>query len=107
MKKVFSVLAILLLCFSMPVGISANAVSFGIVQPYYEKAAEAVSELSINGTTATCESLVRGHSDVVEITAVQYLEKQGFSVDIALCDGFMAGCSLALQAICTKANQLI
>ncbi len=78
MKKVFSVLAVLLLCFSMPVTASASTVPFGIVQPYYEKAVEAVSELSINGTTATCKSSVRGHSDVVEITAVQYLEKQGF-----------------------------
>ncbi len=78
MKKVVSVLAILLLCFLMPVRTSASTVSFGIVQPYYEKAVEAVSELSINGTTATCRSSVDGYPDVVEITAVQYLEKQGF-----------------------------
>lgn len=52
MKKVFSMLAVLLLCFSAPVTASANTVSFGIVQPYYKKAAETVSKLSINGTTA-------------------------------------------------------
>ncbi len=78
MKKVFSVLAVLLLCFSVPVTASASTVTFGLVQPYFEKADIAISELIINGTTATCESLVEGHSDVVKITAVQYLEKQGF-----------------------------
>ncbi len=78
MKKVFSVLAVLLLCFSVPVTASASTVTFGLVQPYYEKARDATSELYISGTTATCESSVKGDSDVVEITAVQYLEKQGF-----------------------------
>ncbi len=78
MKKVFSVLAILLLCFSVPVTARASVVPVGMVQPYYEKASEARSMLYINETTATCESSVYGHSDVVEITAVQYLEKQGF-----------------------------
>ncbi len=78
MKKVFSVLAILLLCFSVPVTARASVVPVGMVQPYYEKASDARSMLSINGTTATCESTVYGYPDVVEITAVQYLEKQGF-----------------------------
>ncbi len=78
MKKVFLVLAVLLLCFSVPVTASASVVPFGLVQPYYEKAADATSRLYISGTTATCKSSVDGYSDVVEITAVQYLEKQGF-----------------------------
>ncbi len=78
MKKVFSVLAALLLCFSVPVTASASTVTFGLVQPYYEKARDATSKLNISGTTATCESRIMGYSDVVEITAVQYLEKQGF-----------------------------
>ncbi len=78
MKKVFSVLAILLLCFSMPVRVSASTVTLGVVQPYYEKADTTISELIINGKTAKCESSVKGHSDVVEITAEQYLQKQGF-----------------------------
>ncbi len=78
MKKVVSVLAILLLCFSVPVTASASVVPVGVVQPYYEKADMAISELIINETTATCRSLVKGYPDVVEITAVQYLEKQGF-----------------------------
>ncbi len=78
MKKVFSVLAVLLLCFSVPVTTRASVVPVGVVQPYYEKASEAKSRLYIDGTTATCESSVIGRSDVVEITAVQYLEKQGF-----------------------------
>ena len=78
MKKVFSVLAILLLCFSLPVKASASVISVAMVQPYYEKASNASSELFINGQTATCRSSVKGYSDVVEITAVQTLEKQGF-----------------------------
>ena len=78
MKKVLSVLAVLLLCFSLPVKASANSIPIGVVQPYYEIANEAKTRLSINGTTATCESSVKGYSDVVEITAVQTLEKQGF-----------------------------
>lgn len=78
MKKVFSMLAVLLLCFSLPVKGSANTIPIAVVQPYYDKVVNASSELFINGTTATCESSVQGYSDVVEITAVQTLEKQGF-----------------------------
>ena len=78
MKKVFSLLAILLLCFSLPVKASASAVSFDVVQPYYEKAFDAKSRLFISDTTATCRSEVKGDSDVVKITATQYLQKQGF-----------------------------
>lgn len=78
MKKVFSMLAILLLCFSLPVKASANTVSFAVAQPYYEKANDARSVLSISGTTAACESYIMGNPDVVEITATQYLQKQGF-----------------------------
>lgn len=78
MKKVFSVLSILLLCFSMPVRTSASTVPLGVVQPYYEKAAGTDLRLYINDATATCRSSVDGCRDVVEITAVQYLEKQGF-----------------------------
>ncbi len=32
----------------------------------------------ISGTTANCQSSTRGYSDVVAITAEQYLQKQGF-----------------------------
>lgn len=78
MKKVFSMLAILLLCFSFPIKASASTVSFAVAQPYYEKAYNAKAELFINSTTATCKSRVNGNSDVVEITATQYLQKQGF-----------------------------
>ncbi len=56
MKKVFSVLAAFLLCFSMPVRISASTVPLGLVQPYYETSGVTVSELIINGTTAKCKS---------------------------------------------------
>ena len=77
MKKLFSVLAALLMCFSLSVTASASTVSVGIIQPFYEKATNVKSELNINGTTATCESSVRGNSDVIKITADQYLQKQG------------------------------
>lgn len=75
MKRLISVLTAVLMCFSLSV--TASAASIGIVQPFYEKAKEAKSELSINGTTAICESTARGNSDVVEITVDQYLQKQG------------------------------
>ncbi len=68
----------LLLCFSFPVTSSAEVVSHNVFQPYYEKASEAKSELIINGTTATCESTLRGDPNVTKIVAVQTLEKQGF-----------------------------
>ncbi len=77
MKKVFSILAILLLCFSLPVEASASIVSFAVVQPYYEIAHITRSELSISSTTAMIKSSVKGDSDVVKITATQYLQKQG------------------------------
>lgn len=41
-------------------------------------ASKAESKLSISGTTATCESILRGDTDVVKIVAEQYLQKQGF-----------------------------
>lgn len=78
MRKVISLLMSLLMCFSLSVTASAQTVPTSIVQPYYEKAFEAKSMLSISGTTATCESSARGDSDVTKIVAVQTLEKQGF-----------------------------
>lgn len=78
MKKFISLLMSLLMCFSLPTAVSAQAVSANFVQPYYEMAANATPYLSISGTTATCESRVRGLSGVVKITVEQYLQKQGF-----------------------------
>lgn len=78
MKKVISVLMCLLLSFSFPVTSSAETVSHNVLQPYYEKASEAKSELTINGTTATCKSTLKGDPNVTKIIAVQTLEKQGF-----------------------------
>lgn len=77
-KKVFSVLAILLLCLSLPVRASASTIPIVAVQPYYEITINANSVLFINGTTADCQSSVKGYSDVTKITAVQTLQKQGF-----------------------------
>ena len=78
MRKVINVLMCLLMCFSFSVTASANTISPGVVQPYYEKAKTAKSELYISGTTATCKSKVEGDPDVTKIVAVQTLEKQGF-----------------------------
>ncbi len=78
MRKVISVLISLMMCFSLSVTTNAQTVPTSIVQPYYEKAGDAKSNLYINGTTATCKSDVMGNSDVVKITATQYLQKQGF-----------------------------
>ena len=78
MKKVISTMLALLLCFSISAPVSAMTISFNTVQPYYEKADDAISELILNGTTATCRSIVNGNSDVTKIIAVQTLEKQGF-----------------------------
>ena len=78
MKKVISLLLCLLMCCSFTITASASTVpSYGIVQPYYELANSAESVLSIEGTTATCRSSVRGDTDVIKIVAVQTLEKQG------------------------------
>lgn len=78
MRKVISILMCLLMCFSLSVTASAQTIPTGIVQPYYEKASKATSTLSISGTTAICESYIKGNSDVVKIVAEQYLQKQGF-----------------------------
>lgn len=78
MRKVISLLMSLLMCFSLSVTASAQAVTMSVAQPYYEKADYAKSELYISGTTAECESSVKGNSDVVKIVAEQFLQKQGF-----------------------------
>ncbi|MCM1299450.1 MAG: hypothetical protein NC203_10135 [Firmicutes bacterium] len=77
MKKLISVMLSLMLCFSLSAPASAAAVQGGTAQPYYEKAREATSVLSISGTKATCESMLRGKSDVTKIVANQYLQKEG------------------------------
>lgn len=78
MKKVISIMLSLLLCFSFSVPASAITISGSTAQPYYEKAREVSSTLSISGTTAVCESTCKGDPDVTKIVAVQTLEKQGF-----------------------------
>ncbi|MBD5384009.1 MAG: hypothetical protein HDR72_03305 [Ruminococcaceae bacterium] len=54
MKKVISLMICLLMCFSFNVTTSAKTVSASVVQPYYEKAKAATSELHINGSTTSC-----------------------------------------------------
>ncbi|MCM1276841.1 MAG: hypothetical protein NC299_16015 [Lachnospiraceae bacterium] len=49
-----------------------------MAQPFYDKASDAEAALSISGITSTCRSTIDGEPDVVEITATQYLQKQGF-----------------------------
>lgn len=87
MRKVFSVLISLMMCFSLSVTTYAQIVPTSSVQPYYEKTNDAKSRLYINGTTADCESSVRGVSDVVKIVAEQYLQKQGFLWSWSTYDG--------------------
>ncbi|MCM1167739.1 MAG: hypothetical protein NC299_04695 [Lachnospiraceae bacterium] len=78
MKRVFSILMCLLLCFSFSATANAQTVQTSIVQPYYEKASNAMSELSVSDTKATCISTTKGKSDVTKIVAEQTLQKQGF-----------------------------
>ena len=68
----------LMMCFSLSVTANARIAPPSLVQPYYEKAVETISELSINGTTAVCTSYIKGNSEVVKISAEQYFQKQGF-----------------------------
>ena len=75
------------MCFSFPVTASAQTIPTSIVQPYYEKAVDAWANLSISGTTAACKSYIMGNSDVVKITAEQYLQKQGFLWSWSTYDG--------------------
>lgn len=77
-RKALSLLLSLLLCFSVPVAVSAEAVSAVTAQPYYETAQYARSQLNINGTSATCKSTIQGNLNVTKIVAEQYLQKQGF-----------------------------
>ena len=77
MKKVILLLLCLLMCFSLSITASAQTIQTSIVQPYYEMAKTANSELTVIGTTAVCENTSRGDTNVVKITAEQYLQKQG------------------------------
>lgn len=77
MKKAIMPVLYIIMCFALSVTASAKAVLPGTAQPYYDKASEATSVLTMNGTTATCTSTCMGYSDVVQIVAVQTLEKQG------------------------------
>lgn len=78
MRRVISLLMSLLMCFSVSAAASAQTVSLGIAEPYYEIASNARSDLYLSGTTADCESYVIGNSGVVKIVAEQYLQRQGF-----------------------------
>lgn len=78
MKKILSLLLCLVLCFSFSIAVSAEVLSTDAIQPYYDQAYTAKSELYINGSPATCTSISYGYSDVTKIIAVQTLEKQGF-----------------------------
>ncbi len=77
MKKLFSLLCALLMCFSCSVSAGAKRI-VDTVEPCYEIATEITSVLSISGTTATCDSISINDKDVVKIVATQTLEKQGF-----------------------------
>lgn len=78
MKKLFSIILTVFLCSSLFVNVSAQVIKTKVAQPYYKKAITALSALTLNGTTAICESSLTGKPDVVKVTAEQYLQKQGF-----------------------------
>lgn len=78
MRKFVSLVMSVLMCFSLSTAVSAQTIPANFIQPYYEMAADADSDLYISGTTASCTSKVNGFSNVVKITINQYLQKQGF-----------------------------
>ncbi len=78
MKKVFSVLAVIFMCLSVPMNTSASSVPYDVVQPCYEKAHNVESILTITGNTAKCESSADCVDNVVRVIADQTLEKQVF-----------------------------
>lgn len=69
-------LSAVLLCLAPATQVTAAAEPHSIVFPLYEIGHDARSELCIDGSTASCKSIVYSN-DVVKITAKQYLQKQG------------------------------
>lgn len=71
-----ALLSAVMLCLT-PTAQAAAVETYSIVSPLYDVSDYAYSTLSISGTSASCSSRVL-RSDAVEITATQYLQKQGF-----------------------------
>ena len=77
-KKIIGAAFAAILCFTPTTQATAAATEpYGIVSPLYEIADETRSNLQISGSTAYCKSTII-KSSAVEITAEQYLQKQGF-----------------------------
>lgn len=78
MKKVIMAVAVFVAMSAVSVNATASVVPTSeiiySVSPYYETASDAVSTLTVSGTTAYCASSTRG-VDTVKITVEQTLEK--------------------------------
>lgn len=80
MKKIiFSTVIAVILSFSamQPFTYAETISAVNLVEPYYDNRAQTTTSLSIQVSTATCNSYIQAE-DAVKITAEQYLQKQGF-----------------------------
>lgn len=79
MKKIVMIIAAFAAISAVSVNAAASTVptyeSIYSVSPYYQSASDAISTLTISGTTAKCESKIMGHSDVANCKVEQTLEK--------------------------------
>lgn len=79
MKKVIMAVAVFVAMSAVSVNATASVVPTSeiiySVSPYYETASDAVSTLTVSGTTAKCKSKLIGHSNVTSIKVEQTLEK--------------------------------
>ena len=79
MKKIVMIIAAFAALSAVSVNAAASTVptyeSIYSVSPYYQSASDAISTLTISGTTAKCESKLIGHSDVISCKVEQTLEK--------------------------------
>lgn len=79
MKKVIMAVAVFVAMSAVSVNATASVVPTSeiiySVSPYYETTSDAVSTLTVSGTTAKCESKLIGHSNVTSIKVEQTLEK--------------------------------
>ncbi|MCH5203652.1 MAG: hypothetical protein J1F03_02835 [Oscillospiraceae bacterium] len=83
MKKIAVFMSLVLMLFSMPLTTYAESVapcaaSAPPATPNWKLGVSVTSGLVINGTDATCFSIVAGASSVTSITVEQYLQKEGF-----------------------------
>lgn len=79
MKKIIMIISAFATISAVSVNVAASTVPtyecVYSVSPYYQSASDAISTLTISGTTAKCESKIMGHSDVTSCKVEQTLEK--------------------------------